>query len=177
MMGKKDKNKSKPGLSKKDAALWKAMTADVRLMPGRNYEENEEDNFHAQEEKIIERVGVEFRETQKQPKGRGVDKRTAQKLERGKMVIEGTLDLHGMNQQEARTALARFIKSSYERGRRCVLVITGKGNQDKPGVLKARVPEWLNEAPLEELVLKTAQAKQHDGGLGAIYVLLRRSRS
>ena len=61
MTGKKDKNKSKPGLSKKDAALWKAMTADVRLMPGRNYEENEEDNFHAQEEKIIERVGLRDR--------------------------------------------------------------------------------------------------------------------
>jgi DNA-nicking Smr family endonuclease len=177
MTGKKDKNKSKPGLSKKDAALWKAMTADVQLLHGRNYEESEEEDFHVPQEKIIERAGIEFRETQQQPKGRGVDKRTAQRLERGKMVIEGTLDLHGMNQQEARTALTRFIKSSYERGRRCVLVITGKGNQDKPGVLRERVPEWLNEAPLEELVLKTAQAKQHDGGLGAIYVLLRRHRS
>lgn len=177
MTGKKDKNKSKPALSKKDAALWKAMTADVQLLPGRNYEENEEEDFLPPQEKIIERAGIEVRETRKQPKGRGVDKRTAQRLSRGKMAIEGTLDLHGMNQQEARTALARFIKGSYERGRRCVLVITGKGNQDKPGVLRERVPEWLNEAPLGELILKTAQAKQQDGGLGAIYVLLRRSRS
>jgi DNA-nicking Smr family endonuclease len=177
MTGKKDKNKSKPGLSKKDAALWKAMTADVQLMPGRNYEENEGEDFHAPEEKIIERAGIKFLGAQEQPKGRGVDKRTAQRLERGKMAIEGTLDLHGMNQQEARTALARFIKSSYERGRRCVLVITGKGRQDKPGVLKERVPEWLNEAPLEQMILKTAQAKQQDGGLGAIYVLLRRQRT
>lgn len=162
-------------MSKKDAALWKAMTADVQLLPGRGYDDNHEE-IPAPQKKIIERAGIEFRETKTQVQGRGVDRRTAQRLERGKMAIEGTLDLHGMNQQEARTALARFIKSSYERGRRCVLVITGKGRQDKPGILRERVPEWLDEAPLESMVLKTAQAKQQDGGLGAIYVLLRRIR-
>lgn len=152
------------------------MTADVRLLPGRGYDDNHEEILEPQE-KIIERAGIEFRDTKAQPKGRGVDARTSQRLERGKMAIEGTLDLHGMNQQEARTALARFIKGSYERGRRCVLVITGKGREDKPGILKERVPEWLSEAPLEALILKTAQAKQQDGGLGAIYVLLRRQRA
>lgn len=182
MVGKKDKSrgKRKSPLNADDAALWKDMTRDVRRMPGRNYLEGQEveeiEQNSSLREKITERVRVKTREEKPAPKGRDVDKRTAQRLARGQMNIEATLDLHGMSQQEARGALERFIKNSHARGRRCVLVVTGKGRQEGQGVLKRRVPEWLNEGALEGLVLKTAQAKQGDGGAGAIYVLLRRNR-
>ena len=55
------------------------------------------------------------------------DKRTETKLKRGLMPIEGRLDLHGMTQNQARSALGDFITHAYHARKRCVLVITGKG--------------------------------------------------
>ncbi|MGB4107482.1 MAG: Smr/MutS family protein [Alphaproteobacteria bacterium] len=179
MGGKKDKNKSKASLSKEDAALWRAMTRDVRRLPGNNYEEADDTKGEkdvSPREKITERAGIKTRAAPPAPKGKEVDRRTAQKLARGQMVIEATLDLHGMSQEEAYGALSRFITSNYARGRRCVLIITGKGRQEGQGILRARVPEWLGEETLGPLVLRTAQARPGDGGQGAIYVLLRRQR-
>lgn len=179
MAGKKDKNKkSKASFGKDDAALWKAMTQDVRRLPERDYQEGDEapESDMSPQEKTGERVRIKTREAKPAPRGSEVDRRTAQKFTRGQMKIEATLDLHGMRQEEAYGALLHFIKAGHALGRRCVLVITGKGRQEGQGVLRRRVPEWLGEAPLGPLVLKTAQARPGDGGQGAIYVLLRRQR-
>ena len=107
----------------------------------------------------------------------GVDRRQAQRFKRGKTPIEGRLDLHGMTQQAAHEALRRFIADAAASGKRCVLVITGKG-RDGPegGVLRQQVPRWLNEPDLRGKVLSFDHAQPKDGGSGAIYVLLRRSR-
>jgi len=108
----------------------------------------------------------------------GLDRRTATRLRRGQMAIEARIDLHGLDRDEARRALAGFIQGQREAGRRCVLVITGKGlgADGSVGVLRAAVPEWLNEAPLRRDVVSFVQARPRDGGEGAIYVLLRRLR-
>lgn len=100
-----------------------------------------------------------------------LDKRTGQKLVRGKLPLEGRIDLHGMTQDEAHGRLARFLETGAEAGKRCVLVITGKS-----GVLKAAVPRWLNGAELRPLVLAIRYAQAKDGGEGALYVLLKRRR-
>ncbi len=108
----------------------------------------------------------------------GLDRRTAERLRRGKMKIDGRLDLHGLKQDEAHETLVRFLQNGYERGHRCVLVITGKGRSaGSEGVLKRRVPEWLTMAPLRDVILQTTPARPQDGGEGALYVLLRRRRS
>lgn len=113
----------------------------------------------------------------------GIDKRTAQRLKRGKMVIDGRLDLHGMTQDQAHGALERFLSTSQLRGRRCVIVITGKGYKardeggsfrEQTGVLKQAVPRWLNEQPNRSRVLSFTQALQQDGGSGALYVYIKR---
>jgi DNA-nicking Smr family endonuclease len=102
----------------------------------------------------------------------GVDRRTAMKLHRGQMQIQGRLDLHGRTQDDAYRALTSFIDGARGAGRRSVLVITGKGQ----GVLKSAVPRWLNQPPLRAHVLSFGYAQQRDGGSGALYVLLRKSR-
>lgn len=107
--------------------------------------------------------------------GAGLDRRSDERLRRGKMPIEATLDLHGMSQQEAFEALQQFLRQGYERGRRCVLVVTGKGRGGE-GVLRARVPEWLAEKELCDLVLRSYPAQPQHGGAGARYILLRRKR-
>lgn len=108
----------------------------------------------------------------------GVDRRTADRLRRGQLPVEARLDLHGHTQETAFRALTGFIENSVAAGRRCVLVITGKGtfSPDRKGVLRAAVPRWLNEAPLRGKVLAIDTARPQDGGGGAYYILLKRQR-
>ncbi len=107
----------------------------------------------------------------------GVDRRSLERLRRGQMEIEAELDLHGHSQIEAHRALSAFIAGHAGAGRRCVIVVTGKGaTREGGGVLKSAVPGWLNEPDMREHVLAFCHARPGDGGEGALYVLLRRKR-
>jgi DNA-nicking Smr family endonuclease len=107
----------------------------------------------------------------------GIDRANAERLKRGLHPIEARLDLHGKTQAEAHHALVAFIHSSSDAGRRCVLVITGRGfGPSGPGVLKSAVPRWLEEVGLRGKILAIAPAQPRDGGAGALYLLLRRRR-
>jgi DNA-nicking Smr family endonuclease len=108
----------------------------------------------------------------------GVDKRTAQRMRRGQLVIEARIDLHGLTEDDAHRALSSFVIGAQRAGRRCVLVVTGKGlRQDgRSGVLRRNVPRWLNEAPNRARILAFCHAQPRDGGEGALYLLLRRRK-
>ena len=107
----------------------------------------------------------------------GVDKRTAARLKRGQLPLEGRLDLHGLTQAEAHRELDDFLAAAQDGGRRCVLVITGKGRgAEGGGVLRAAVPRWLNEPGQRQRVVAFCHATPKDGGEGALYVLLRRRK-
>ena len=111
--------------------------------------------------------------------GPGMDKRTAVRLRRDQIDIDGRIDLHGMTQEEAYGNLSEFIKYSAGAGRRCLLVITGKGigKGGLGGVLRAQLPRWLNTQELRPLILAFAPAQPRDGGGGAFYVYLRKRRN
>jgi DNA-nicking Smr family endonuclease len=89
------------------------------------------------------------------------------------------LDLHGLTQAAAHKKLRETVVRAYARNLRCILVITGKGRgQDGGiGVLKKQVPLWLQESDLRPIVLKVEPAQPAHGGAGALYVLLRRTRT
>jgi DNA-nicking Smr family endonuclease len=106
-----------------------------------------------------------------------IDRRTAERLRRGQIAIEATIDLHGLTQDEAFVAIDSFLAESLGTGRRCVLVITGKGTaRDGGGVLRSAVPRWLTEGVHREHLIGIAVAYPQHGGDGALYVLLRRQR-
>jgi DNA-nicking Smr family endonuclease len=105
----------------------------------------------------------------------GIDRRSSEKLRRGHLPIEGRLDLHGMTQTAAAGRLAAFIERAEAAGKRCVLVITGKGLASG-GILREQVPRWLNQAPNRARVLAFDYARPQHGGSGALYVLLKRRR-
>jgi DNA-nicking Smr family endonuclease len=111
----------------------------------------------------------------------GIDRANAERLKRGKHKVEALLDLHGMTQDQAHRALAAFIPRARADGKRCVLVITGRGNAKGPhaggGVLKSAVPRWLDEPEFRPHLLAIATAQPRDGGNGALYVMLRRTRA
>ena len=112
-----------------------------------------------------------------------IEPKLRKKLGRGRIAIDGTLDLHGMRQDEAFAALVRYINARAARGDRTILVITGKGlkklngdptNIVERGVLRTMLPIWLSSPELIPLVAGWDQAGQSHGGEGAWYVRLRR---
>lgn len=105
----------------------------------------------------------------------GLDSATQRRLARGELPIEGRIDLHGMTLAEAHPALRQFLARAQGAGKRCIIVITGKGRGGE-GAIRRAVPRWLDEAPNRALVLAHAPARPRDGGEGALYLLLRRRR-
>ena len=110
-----------------------------------------------------------------------IDGNLADKFVKGQLKIEARLDLHGLNEKEAFAKVRDFIKACYHQGKRCVLIITGKGERLDPwweskGVIKQSFPRWLNHADIRPYLLSAAPAKQSDGGTGAFYCLLKRRR-
>jgi DNA-nicking Smr family endonuclease len=108
-------------------------------------------------------------------------RREKQKLARGSAAIDARIDLHGMTQARAHTALARFLRRSQDDGARFVLVITGKGaraadTEGERGVLRRQVPLWLGLPELRDVVIGFEEAHGTHGGEGALYVRLRRAR-
>jgi len=106
----------------------------------------------------------------------GLDRRSAERLRRGRIPIDGRLDLHGLTQAAAAERLAEFIAGGQMAGKRCLLVITGKGLARGGGILREQVPRWLNQPPNRDRVLAFDYAQAQHGGMGAIYVLLKRRR-
>lgn len=108
----------------------------------------------------------------------GLDRRTQTNMRRGKVAVEGRIDLHGMTQTEAHRELIGFLTRAYGQGKRCVLVITGKGTRESGeiGVLRRAVPGWLNAPPLKGLIHAFDHAARSHGGEGALYILLKRNK-
>ncbi|MDB5480598.1 MAG: mismatch repair protein MutS [Caulobacteraceae bacterium] len=96
------------------------------------------------------------------------------RLERARDEVAATIDLHGLDQDRARAALTAFLLRGWTEHRRAILVITGKGALGD-GVLRRRVPEWLAEPPLRQIVAGLSEAHRRHGGEGAIYVALKRA--
>ena len=107
----------------------------------------------------------------------GLDARTMERLRRGRIRPEGRLDLHGMIQTDAHGALTSYIEGAAAAGKRCIVVITGKGRvSEGGGVLRRQLPGWLNGPLVRPYIIGFAEAQPKDGGGGAMYVLLRRRR-
>jgi DNA-nicking Smr family endonuclease len=106
-----------------------------------------------------------------------LDEPTLEKLSKGRLPIEGRVDLHGLTQDEAYSLLFSFLQSAYAGGVRYVLVITGKGSSSGgDGVLRRAVPAWLSTPAFRLLVSSHDHASRQHGGTGALYVRLRRTR-
>ena len=114
----------------------------------------------------------------------GIHRRLEQKMSRGQIDIDSTLDLHGMTQEEAKHATINFIKVANKNNLKIVLIITGKGissentntwnkNRYERGVLNKNLPAWLQMPEVRDYVNGYRYANQKHGGEGAYYILLK----
>ncbi|MGZ3440924.1 MAG: Smr/MutS family protein [Polyangia bacterium] len=108
--------------------------------------------------------------------GPGIDKRLLRKLRAGDYAVQAHLDLHGLVSEEARVEVEKFLTTARADGRRCVLIVHGRGHGSKEGipVLKERLKVWLTRGRIGRGVLAFCSARPSDGGAGAVYVLLRK---
>ncbi len=203
--GDKDGKKPPPsGLTQEDHALWREVTRDARPLKSAKLSESAKKQTDPSEaprtagkhpakaKKAAAPPGKPTGPPAKPPRPTppdlshgsvaGLDKRKANQLKKGRLVIEGRLDLHGMHQSRAHDVLLRFVTESQLSGKRCVLVITGKGGPKgrdgtEGGILRQAVPRWLNEPALRQKILSFDYAQPKDGGTGALYILLKRNRT
>ncbi len=106
----------------------------------------------------------------------GLDQLTVGKLRQGAFSPEASIDLHGLNVQQAFETLRGFFKASWYRGMRCVIVVPGRGRNspDGIGILREKLKLWFTQEPFKRVVLAFCTARPHDGGPGSLYVLLRK---
>jgi len=103
----------------------------------------------------------------------GVQHGVFKNLRLGKYDIHSALDLHGKTVEQSRQAVWGFIKDCYKQGVRCGLITHGKGQgREEPAKLKSCVNHWL---PQIESVLAFHSAQKQHGGLGATYILFKKS--
>ena len=104
------------------------------------------------------------------------DRVLLRKLREEEFSVRAELDLHGFSKREAFGELDQFLRQCSRTGVTCVCVIHGKGNNSRNHVpvLKRNIPRWLSTKRLSRYLVAYASARPVDGGLGAIYVLLRR---
>ena len=135
-------------------------------------------NHFSREEPIIKNNNINNQDLDPQKTPSGISASQADKLKKGKIRPEKIFDLHGYTQFRAHNYINEELLKCYNKNIRSILIITGKkfGKSGAEGVLKKEVPRWLNLFPLRDIILMTSWATPRDGGEGALYVLLRRSR-
>ncbi len=169
-------------LTPEDSELWRYVTRNVNPYHGSRHLSEEAPAPPSTESKkpVVSRPPEISPPPAPQPAlsvGRvaDMDKRTARRLKRGELPVDGRIDLHNLTLDQAHSALTGFIRGAYGRGARCVVVVTGKGKSGE-GKIRRETPHWLNQAALRPLVLAVTEARVNDGGSGAFYVLLKRKR-
>ena len=114
-----------------------------------------------------------------------IDKATLRKFKREEFNIEAVLDLHGLTEDKAYTAVNNFIVKCYNTAKRCIIIITGKGltvREDDnifiaKGILKKQVPQWLDMPQNRAMILTYKHPSERLGGSGALYILLKRNKN
>lgn len=106
----------------------------------------------------------------------GLDEVTINSLRAGAYSPEAHLDLHGLTAVQAFQSLLGFMRGSWFKGLRTVLLVPGRGlnSPNGYGVLRDKVQHWLTQEPFKRVVLAFCSAVPADGGAGSVYVMLRK---
>ncbi len=109
-------------------------------------------------------------------------------LKRGRVNIDRRIDLHGYGLAEAREKFINEVKKNYNKNKRCLLIITGKGVHKRIeneqgtspklfyGKIKNSIINWISEDNLKKYILTYQDAGFEHGGDGALFVYLRKKK-
>ena len=202
----------KRAISRKDLKLWKKVAETVTPMEGKSsdlqalidqiettrskagpfqpdpdhpVQKQTANQASLEELKALEGQGVGSKAISRSktpPPLHSLDRREKRRVAQGRIAIEARLDLHGMTQREAHTALRGFLHSCQLQGYKHVLVITGKGSRVESdpysdgqgkGILRRVVPKWLSEPGIRMFIVGFEEAHRSLGGGGALHIRMR----
>ena len=108
------------------------------------------DNKRVLEESMSDDLdSIEFLESEdgKSFRRPGIGPDVPRDLRRGRWSVRAQIDLHGMTVDDARCAVAEFLKNARKQELFCVRIIHGKGNgtPGRIGVLREVVRRWLKQ--------------------------------
>ena len=112
-----------------------------------------------------------------------IEKNKLKRIKSGRINIEGTIDLHGFSLKEAKARLQLFVGESFQRNKRLLLIITGKGRNSKPNIhgkkqtIKTEINKWISEDFYRDKVQYISKALDKHGGEGAYYFFLLKSKN
>lgn len=175
-------------LSEEDKALWRATIGaetTEKNDAGDDFETLLNEKVIKDTESANKQTKMQPHRVEKPPHKEPLDRSIERKLKQGKINPDTTIDLHGLNQHEAHSRLCKTVKQAYEKGNRHILVITGKGKSTAKaedwltpgkGVLKQKLPQWIQTQPLKSIVIDCVTANPKHGGSGAYYLILRKKK-
>lgn len=149
----------------------------VKMSPTRE-EQEEAEVMQALRDLVEGEAPLSIQETDEAIEGvvEGFSPRIMAKLRQGEFSVQDHLDLHGYTREEARGKVEAFLLDSIAQGKRCVLIIHGRGHgsKDRIPVLKNALKSWFTRRALSKKILAFSSAQTFDGGAGAVYVLLKK---
>lgn len=93
-----------------------------------------------------------------------------------KYEIDFVLDLHMHSIEQAYSTLESSIWYVTKHNGRLLLVITGRGSEERPSVLRELVPAWVQYSKISPYVLYCTVAHKKHGGNGAFYIVLKKNK-
>ncbi len=98
-----------------------------------------------------------------------------------------SIDLHGFTLEQANSVVKNFINKSLDQNVNKLIVVTGKGIHSEVekdpyvskdlSILKFSVPEYIkNNKDLMKNIIEIKEADILDGGSGAFYIYLKKSK-
>jgi len=107
------------------------------------------------------------------------------KLARGLTAPDLTIDLHGHTLSTAHAELEAGLTRAVAMQARLILLVTGRApppgrsRLDNPlrGVIRASIGDWLHHSRHAAHIAAVRNAHPRHGGAGALYVVMRRTRS
>ena len=180
-------------LTPAERALWRRVALTVRARPGKTVPEGEPVRAAMPAPAIaeavrgeIERVPAPSRRIQlpayvapPHPEDATLDGGWDRRMRGGRIAPDRVIDLHGHGVEEAHRRVETGLRDAADTGARVVLVVTGKGTrgpEDRRGVIRANLADWLQLSRLRPLIAAMRPAHPRHGGGGAFYVVLRRAR-
>lgn len=104
----------------------------------------------------------------------GIQLGVLERLRHGGYAAEARLHIMRMPVIECRRSVAAFLREAYAHDLRSVLIVHGRSNEDdgKANVVRSYLRHWLVQF---EQVQAFSSAPPQQGGLGATFVMLRKS--
>ncbi len=186
--------KKKNLLTEQDEALWQQITKTVTPLHDRPLAAELKPRKMIRRKEDVGVIPDEWKMRNSPVPNAFVERKTQRKIATGNKDVDRSIDLHGLNKEQAFSKLRSAIEGGIRRGDKVLLVVTGKGGKrysqtapDTPvayrtrddfdqhgGILKRAVPDWLSSHELRPFVESFGPAAKAHGGDGALYVLLRK---